>query len=543
MTIGSVCGITSVNTQGQRAHAYLGIPFAEPPVGTLRWRSPRPITELSPRLRPATSFASACIQPSPSLVGFTGSEDCLYLNVFVPPDSSGQPLPVLAYIHGGGFLASQSNVELDGTALAQEGVIVVTAAYRLGALGFLRYQEAGAQIEGNQALQDQQLALRWIQDNIGAFGGDPDQVTAFGESAGAISLGNHLFSSPSSTDLFRAAIMESNIAAVRSTSANQAEGIGRWFVDLLCRAYAPQDCPRTFGWLSSLPVSAIAQAQALTFPPGGLTGLVTNALTNGHYVTWGPTIGVPPLIDHQPIDGFGRGVPPRPFVFGINANEGAFFLTAPNTMSNTEYFALLRQAFGTAARGIVQYAERGRHIYSPGGYNPLPQGGMTPAAQALARLQTDFALATPNIIMADNALRRAAPAGVPVFGYHFTHQSQFDFTGLLRCSASSGNVCHTDEIPYVWSQFVQKDGFGLTVPAKEVAQVDRALGRTMTAAWAGFAKDPTRGIQGPPLTSALGTGYLIFGNGTTTGRLLPLSRYRLLAPLLQNPIITDPLPN
>lgn len=539
-TAGSACGIVRTTVRGQESQAYLGIPYAEPPVGDLRWKPPVALAGLGDGTYPATTYQSSCVAPGPGPTGFVGNEDCLYLNVYAPRGTSGaSSLPVLVYIPGGGFVSSQSNLELDGTALANQGLIVVSVSYRLGSLGFFRAIGEDYRFEGNQGIQDQQLALRWVQDNIGSFGGDPAQVTVFGESAGAMSVGTHLFVAPSSKDLFRAAIMESNIAGMRYSDRQQAASIGADFVHLLCRSYADdvrrcEERPREL--LSGLTTAQIAQAENLTLPPGGMPGLVTLALTNGHRAAWGPTVGVAPLVNQQPVLGFAPGVTPKPYAFGVNATEGAFFLPSPSTLTSEQYRDLLVESFGAKrAQTILDFREDKRRIYSPAGYRPLPGGGLTPASRALARLQTDFFVVSANILTVENALPASKKAGTPIFGYHFLKRSSFDFTGLQRCAFASENVCHTDEIPYVWSDFVEKDATGRTVPVRDVSPEDLALGARMTGDWAAFAKDPNSGLGGSALTAGNDRQYVTYraAEPTPAGQLLPKAREDLWMPIIR----------
>ena len=195
---------------------FLGIPYAQPPVGDLRWHEPlppKPWTEV----RPATTFGAPCAQPD---LGDwnrhdaqTGQEDCLYLNVTTPVWPAKQPLPVMLWIHGGGNEGGSGLGSLynDGT-LTQHGVLLVTINYRLGIFGFFAHPALTAEsphgASGNYALMDQILALRWVHDNIANFGGDPNNVTVFGQSAGAIDLGL-LMTSPLAKGLFKRAIAES----------------------------------------------------------------------------------------------------------------------------------------------------------------------------------------------------------------------------------------------------------------------------------------------------------------------------------------------
>jgi para-nitrobenzyl esterase len=180
---GAVGGKTTSGTD-----EFLGIPYAAPPVGPLRWRPPQPPARWA-GVRDATQFAPHCPQPpSPFGVAST-SEDCLYLNVFAPAGSSGRRLPVMVWLHGGSLLVGESD-DYNPAGLVRHGVIVVTVNYRLGALGFLAHPALASRpggASGNYGLMDQQAALRWVQRNIGQFGGNPRNVTIFGESAGGLS--------------------------------------------------------------------------------------------------------------------------------------------------------------------------------------------------------------------------------------------------------------------------------------------------------------------------------------------------------------------
>ena len=188
---------------------YRGIPFATPPVGELRWRAPQPAATWE-GVRPADKFAPQCVQ---SIPGITTSEDCLYLNVWTPAKSPFARIPVLVWIYGGGFSVGGTSVPTySGEKLAQKGVVLVSIAYRLGPLGFLAHSELSAEspqhVSGNYGLLDMIAALQWIKRNIAAFGGDPNKVTIFGESAGGIAV-SQLCASPLAKGLIQGAISES----------------------------------------------------------------------------------------------------------------------------------------------------------------------------------------------------------------------------------------------------------------------------------------------------------------------------------------------
>jgi len=203
-------------------HVFLGIPYAQPPVGDLRWKPPVPVAKWS-GVRKATEFGSHCMQGrvygDMNFRDRGGSEDCLTLNVWVPAQSS-KKLPVMVWIYGGGFVAgTTSEARQEGIHLAQQGVIVVSMNYRLGIFGFFVHpelaKESGHNAAGNYGLLDQLEALKWVHENIAAFGGDPDNVTIFGESAGSFSVSSQM-ASPLAKGLFQRAIGESGAAFARS---------------------------------------------------------------------------------------------------------------------------------------------------------------------------------------------------------------------------------------------------------------------------------------------------------------------------------------
>ncbi len=218
--------IKSGTVEGKKigtVRAFLGIPYAAPPVGDLRWKAPAPVAKWS-GVRKATDFGAYCLQGDVfgdmNFRGATGSEDCLFLNVWAPAGSSKGKLPVMVWIYGGGFVAgSTSEGRQDGTHLAEQGVIVVSMNYRLGVFGFLVHpelaKESGRDSAGNYGLLDQLAALRWVHDNIAEFGGDAGNVTIFGESAGSFSVSAQM-ASPLAKGLFQKAIGESGAAFSRS---------------------------------------------------------------------------------------------------------------------------------------------------------------------------------------------------------------------------------------------------------------------------------------------------------------------------------------
>jgi para-nitrobenzyl esterase len=230
-------GIVAGTAAPSGVRLFRGIPFAAPPVGDLRWKPPQPAPSWN-GVRPADRFADQCMQArvfSDMVFRNSGtSEDCLYLNVWTPPAPAGARLPVLVYFYGGGFRAGDgSEPRYDGDAMAQRGIVVVTTSYRLGVFGFFSHpeltRESPRHASGNYALMDQTAALRWVQANIAAFGGDPQRVTIAGESAGSFSVSAQM-ASPGARDLFAGAIGESGAlfsptAAIPSLAAAEQDGV------------------------------------------------------------------------------------------------------------------------------------------------------------------------------------------------------------------------------------------------------------------------------------------------------------------------------
>ena len=218
---------------------FRGIPYAEPPVGELRWRAPQPAKSW-PGVRQSDKFGPRCMQRAvfDDMVFRSNGmgEDCLYLNVWTPAQSEKERLPVLVYFYGGGYWAGDgSEPRYDGASIAGRGIVALTVNYRLGVFGFLAHpelsREAAYRASGNYGLLDQVAALRWVQRNIAAFGGDPQRVTIAGESAGSISVSAHVVS-PLSRGLIAGAIMESGslIGSLTPRPLVEAEQEGVRFV-------------------------------------------------------------------------------------------------------------------------------------------------------------------------------------------------------------------------------------------------------------------------------------------------------------------------
>jgi para-nitrobenzyl esterase len=238
---------------------FKGIPFAAAPMGDLRWKAPAPVKPWS-GVRKADAFANACMQP-PNSQGNTApvSEDCLYLNVWTPAASATAKLPVIVWVHGGGFTGGSTSISMyDGTGFAKKGVILVSLAYRLGPFGFMAHPELSRESghgSGTYGIQDLVAGLKWVQANISSFGGDSGNVTIFGHSAGSAAVG-FLAASPLSKGLFHRVIAMSGVSFTPlQTSQQDAFGMS-------IPALATAEGTGT-AFLSKLGVKTIAEARAL----------------------------------------------------------------------------------------------------------------------------------------------------------------------------------------------------------------------------------------------------------------------------------------
>ncbi len=375
------------------ATAYLGIPYAAPPVGALRWQPPQPPTPW-PGVRAATRFGAACMQtppdkgPEAALAQQPMSEDCLTLNVWQP--QQGKRLPVLVWIHGGAFRLGAASLPLyNGAALAAQGAVVVSLNYRLGIFGTIAHPALGADGGNNYGLLDQMAALKWVKQNIAAFGGDPNNVTVWGESAGGASVG-YLMASPLAAGLFNKAIMQSGAIDLPEASRPQAETV---FVQALAKVTAP----------TAQALRALPAAQLLALP---LPRSATMPFIDGRTLT------------QHTRDAFAQGQTRRvPLLIGSNDYEAGFF--PPPWRASVP--ARLGEAAWQQARQLTD------------GY------GSGQDALRAAQIATDK-FATVNT----RALATAsAQHGLPTWRYYFRY---------LPASqrGSQPGAIHTAEIPYVF---------------------------------------------------------------------------------------------
>jgi para-nitrobenzyl esterase len=430
--------------QGKIAGAmaeYLGIPYADPPVGALRWQPPQPAASWR-GIREATSFAPHCPQPSSPFGVASTSEDCLYLNVFAPAGARGRSLPVMVWIHGGSLLVGESD-DYNPAPLVRNGVIVVTINYRIGALGFLADAAlAGATggPSGDYGLMDQQAALRWVQRNIRSFGGDPRNVTLFGESAGGGSTLAQLVS-PGARGLFQRAIVESGTYQLTQQSLASAESAGAAFAAKVGCASDTAAC------LRSLPVSTILDNEDLSGYNPNIDDVVLpqsigTALASGQFSHVPVIIGT----NHDEY---------RLFV-GLAEAEGAPPVTAAN------YVAGISAALGVPASAATVIA------------GEYPLSGYSSPAVALGAVGTDAIFACHAVIAEDDLSKY-----VPTYAYEFNDENAPD--RVLPSFGFPYGAAHGFEIQYLFDLSNTPYPGALSAPQQQ-------LSRAMTRDWTNLAK-------------------------------------------------------
>ena len=428
-----VAGGAIAGTVEDGVRVFRGIPYAAAPVGERRWRAPAPPQAWN-GVRRAAGFGPACPQPSrpdrPNRVGET-AEDCLYLNVWAPPEA--REAPVMVWIHGGAFrLGSGAQPFYDGASFAANGVILVTFNYRLGRLGFFAHPALDE--GGNFGLMDQAAALAWVRDNIGAFGGDPGNVTVFGESAGGASV-LYLLTSPKTEGLFQRAAVQSGGGLQITRHLSEARGRLPSLVTLGTR-WRGADVDA--GTLRALPVDEVIGEEL-----GGGIG-ATGPVIDGDWVVGDPGSRLLAGEFHR-----------VPVLVGANSNE-----------------ASVLTAFGTDAEQAVSASR-----VDPGRLEAL-----YPMADRERVAWGDAAFVTGARLTA----KAVAEAGEEAYLYHFDYV-------LERRRDKVPGAGHGSEIPFVFNTLD-----ALPMSRLLVSDADRAMARRLHSHWLNFARggDPAGAAEG-----------------------------------------------
>jgi para-nitrobenzyl esterase len=453
--------------------SFLGLPYAAPPTGNLRWQPPQPAPTWS-GVRDATTFAPSCPQAPGNLDPFAPpgpvSEDCLYLNVYTPAvgDNDQGGRPVLVWIHGGG-LVQEGARNYDGTKLAADGAVVVTINYRIGALGFLAHpalaSPSGA--AGNYGLMDQQAALRWVQRNIAHFGGDPHNVTIAGQSAGGLSVLAQMVS-PGARGLFQRAIVQSGTFALTQQPLATAEAAGETFATAV-------GCPdQTAACLRSVAVDKLVSKFGVEIPGvvdgKVLTQSIGTALAQRQFAR------VPVIngITHDEELLFVDGV-------GITVSQGTDIPLAESPVSPANYQANIAQALGVSADRAAAIAAE----YPVSAYPTRPD-------VALSILVSDASFACPAL-----QVDRWTAARVPTYAYQFND----DEAPVNILGFSLGLATHGAELPYLFDQ--PNPPFPATLGPDQ-----QALAASMRTDWARFALTGNPSTRPLPWRSFNGTKVL-----------------------------------
>ncbi len=439
--------------------AFKGVPFAAPPVGDLRWRAPQaPKAWTAPR--DAKRYGPDCMQkPFPgdaAPLGVTPAEDCLYLNVWTPSDAVGKPKtkkPVMVWIYGGGFVNGGSSPAVySGDRFARDGVVLVSFNYRVGRFGFFAHPaltaaNADGGLLGNYALMDQIAALKWVRDNIDAFGGDPSNVTIFGESAGGMSI-HALLTSPLAVGLFQKAIIESGggrprllptLPLTATGDTRSAETAGKAFA---AKAGVTGEDAAALAALRALPADSVVD------------GL--NMATSGV-----PTWGGGPMIDgkillREPLAAYEAGAWSKmPVMVGATSADGFFG--------------------GTPDQVYAPFGDKrpaAEALYDPDGKTPIGVYGWKAAGDRMF------------IEPARKIARTLSEQGLPVYAFRFSYVAESQ-------RSQWWGAPHATEIPFVFDTVDARYGAAMT-PA------DAAAAKATHAYWIGFAKSGVPSAEGLP---------------------------------------------
>ncbi|WP_428627821.1 carboxylesterase/lipase family protein [Sphingopyxis sp.] len=428
-----------------KIRVFKGVPFAQPPVGPLRWKPPVALPTWQ-GVRKAQSFGAACIQPRSSAIGiYTNppaevSEDCLTLNIWAPEKS--KDAPVIVWIHGGALTNGYSHEGMyDGAKLAARGAIVVSINYRLGALGYLAHPELSKEsadgVSGNYGLLDQILALQWVKANIGAFGGDAGNVTIAGESAGALSV-MYLMAAPPARGLFHKAIAQSAymISTPSLREARHGEIVGEDMGTKVAAALGAAD------------VAALRAMDPVA---------LTDGAAKAGYFPWGTVDGK--ILPRQLVDSFDRGEQaPVPMIAGFNIGEirSLRMLAPPPPANAAAYEAAIRARYGDLSDAWLKlYPAR-----------DLGEAMLAAARDAL------YGWTSERLAVKQTAL------GQPAYLYLFDH-------GYPATSEAGVHGFHAAEIPFVFGTAADTPPYWPKIPD---TVAERRFATAMGDYWVSFAR-------------------------------------------------------
>lgn len=468
-------------------NVFKGIPYALPPTGARRWTPP----ESMPRwtgVKAAAEFGSACLQPQPQLsniyleLPMPMSEDCLTLNIWAPAHI--RNAPVFFWIHGGALVGGSSREKVyDGARLAAQGLIVVTINYRLGVLGWLAHPELSKEsplgVSGNYGLLDQIRALRWVRTNIGAFGGNPSDVTIAGESAGALSV-MYLMTAPDARGLFSKAVVESGYMISTPELKRAAHG-------------SPSAEEMGLKLAAALHAQNIAAMRAMDAAKLSLTAPAAG------YAPWGTIDGH--VLPHQLVDVVDKGdQAPVPILAGFNSGEiRSLRVLAPRPPANAAtYDSMIRDRYGDLAGEFLR-------LY--------PSTNMEESILAASR-DALYGWTAERLVRKQQALEKQS------FLYFFDH-------GYPAADSAGLHAFHASELPYVFGTF---GGTGPMWPKNPDTPEERNLSDAMIGYWSSFAKSGRPTAPNEPSWPPFGStgSYMAFTNAPhPSSHLLP-GMYKLI---------------
>ncbi|MBS0296944.1 MAG: carboxylesterase family protein [Proteobacteria bacterium] len=475
-TVDAPSGVAVGVEQGE-LRVFKGLPYAQPPVGPLRWAPPKALARWS-GARDASKFGPACWQPKPRGGNIYAdplpakSEDCLSLNIWSP--KTAKKLPVMVWIHGGSLVGGAGSESLfDGTKLADQGLVVVTINYRLGVFGYLAHPGLSAEssegISGNYGLLDQIQALRWVHDNIEAYGGDPSNVTIAGESAGALSV-MYLMASPRAQGLFSKAISESAYMVT-----------------------VPGLKQTTYGWPAAEAAGAFLASKLKAPDVAALRAMAPEALVDGAaangFLPFGAVDGK--VLPRQLVETFDRGEQAHvPILAGFNSGEirSLRILLPPPPSNPGEYETRIKTGYGDLADTFLKFYPA----------NNIEESMLATTRDAMYGWT------------AERLAAKQAAVGQPAYLYEFDHViPQADAQGL--------HGFHASELPYVFGTLDRLPPFW---PRSPKTPAEAKLSQQMTAYWASFARSGRPEAPGAPAWPRYGAAaaFIVFQETPKVGR-------------------------